>query len=38
MLPDPAGIKPTTSWLPVGCASDWATEAGANSVEPGQML
>ena len=28
MLPDPAGIEPVTSWSPVKCALDWATEAG----------
>ena len=27
MLPDLAGIEPSTSWSPVGCASDWVTEA-----------
>ena len=28
MLLDPAGIELATSWSPIGCASDWATEAG----------
>ena len=28
MLPDPAGIEPTTSWLPVEGTSNWATETG----------
>ena len=26
MLPDPAEIKPATSWSPVGCTSHWATK------------
>ena len=25
---DSVGVEPTTSWSPVGCASNWATEAG----------
>ena len=28
MLPDPAGVKPPTSWSPVGRASDSTTETG----------
>ena len=28
MLPDPAGIKPSTSWSPVRGTSDWSTKAG----------
>ena len=28
MLPTSAGVKPATSWSPVGRASNWATEAG----------
>ena len=27
MLPEPAEIELSTSWLPVGRASDWATAA-----------
>ena len=30
---DPMGVKPTTSWSPVGCASNWATEAGLKDIE-----
>ena len=30
MLPTSAGVKPTTSWSPVGRASNWATEAGSS--------
>ena len=29
MLPTSAGVKPATSWSPVGRSSNWATEAGA---------
>ena len=35
---DLAGVEPTTSWSPVGCASNWATKAGhilwVHTVEP----
>ena len=30
MLPHLVGIKPSSSWSPVGNASDWASEAGLN--------
>ena len=30
MLPTSAGVEPATSWSPVGRASNWATEAGAD--------
>ena len=28
MLPTSAGVEPATSWSPVRCAANWATEAG----------
>ena len=33
-------IEPGTSWSPVGCSSDWASEAGErrNSVRPGSEI
>ena len=33
MLPDPAGIKPATSWSPVGRASTWATEVALIQIQ-----
>ena len=32
MLPISAGVKPATSWSPVGCASNWVTKASSQKL------